>query len=325
MESTPDGEERRTSPPVLAGRYRVVRTLASADTGATFIVFDVRLRRWRTMDVPWPGQRTAAKRLIAQAEKLARLEHPAVERVVDLGAEGAIAFVVRDRLHGSLAEHLESRGALSPALAAATVIRIADGLEHAHSVGLLHGQIRPRLVRFADDAGVVLTGFGEIRVVDATTAGRVAEPWAHLAPEQVCAQLVPVAQAEERGTAGHPRQEPGLQLVLPGQGIVHRSAAAEHDDRRQAVVRPAQAVEPEQGREVVAQGDRGPPTHPVETVELGNPHPRIDYGDVRSGPDRSPHSHQLSPANEPMPMSDDNPKIGSVQAGNTTIPTAPRT
>jgi hypothetical protein len=39
-------------------------------------------------------------------------------------------------------------------------------------------------VRFADDAGVVLTGFGELRVVDATTAGRVAEPWAHLAPEQ---------------------------------------------------------------------------------------------------------------------------------------------
>jgi hypothetical protein len=48
----------------------------------------------------------------------------------------------------------------------------------------VHGQIRPRLVRFADDAGVVLTGFGELRVVDATTAGRVAEPWAHLAPEQ---------------------------------------------------------------------------------------------------------------------------------------------
>jgi serine/threonine protein kinase len=184
MDSAPDGEDRRPSPPVLAGRYRIIRTLTSADTGATFIVFDVRLRRWRTMDIPWPGQRTATKRLIAQAEKLARLEHPAVERVVDLGADGAVAFVVRDRLHGSLAEHLESRGALTPALAVATVVRIADGLEHAHSVGLLHGQIRPRLVRFADDAGVVLTGFGEVRVVDATTAGRVAEPWAHLAPEQ---------------------------------------------------------------------------------------------------------------------------------------------
>jgi len=184
MGSTPDQDELRGTPLILAGRYRIVRTLESVDTGATFLAYDVRLRAWRTLAVPWPGQRTAAKRLIAQAEKLARLEHPAVERVVDLGADGAITFVVRDRLHGSLAEHVENRGALSPALAATTVGRIADGLVHAHSRGLVHGQIRPRLVRFADDAGVVLTGFGELRVVDATTAGRVAEPWAHLAPEQ---------------------------------------------------------------------------------------------------------------------------------------------
>ncbi len=184
MRSTPDQDELQGTPLILAGRYRIVRTLESMDTGATFLAYDVRLRAWRTLAVPWPGQRTAQKRLVAQAEKLARLEHPAVERVVDLGADGAVTFVVRDRLHGSLAEHVESRGALTPALAASTVARIADGLVHAHSRGLVHGQIRPRLVRFADDAGVVLTGFGELRVVDATTAGRVAEPWAHLAPEQ---------------------------------------------------------------------------------------------------------------------------------------------
>jgi hypothetical protein len=48
---------------------------------------------------------------------------------------------------------------------------------------VLHGHLRPSVVRFAEDAGPVLTGFGVIPKIDGTTSGRSAEPWAHLAPE----------------------------------------------------------------------------------------------------------------------------------------------
>ncbi|MEQ1505248.1 MAG: serine/threonine-protein kinase, partial [Myxococcota bacterium] len=170
-------EPKKEPAPTLQGRYRVVRTLEATDLGATFLGYDLRLHRWRTIDVP--ADPAAGQRLVREAELLARLEHPAVERVIDMGEDGAISFVVRDRLHGSAAQFMP----MTPILAATVVLRVADGLVHAHTRGILHGNVRPSVVRFAEEGGPVLVGFGRVARLDVNTSGRSAEPWAHLAPE----------------------------------------------------------------------------------------------------------------------------------------------
>jgi serine/threonine protein kinase len=174
----PSSQSRPEAPPTLQGRYRLIRTLEASEHGASFLGYDLRLQRWRTIDVP--ADEAASRRLKNEAELLARLEHPAVERVVDVGDDGGIWFVVRDRLHGSAAEHLP----MPVPLAASLIMRISDGLAHAHSRGIFHGHVRPSVMRFSEDGGPVLVGFGRAPRLDGTTTGRQSEPWAYLAPEQ---------------------------------------------------------------------------------------------------------------------------------------------
>ncbi|MEQ1568018.1 MAG: hypothetical protein ABMA64_20430 [Myxococcota bacterium] len=176
--TTPSFEtKRREPPPTLQGRYRLVSTLEEGKRGTTFLGYDLRLHRWRAISVP--VDEPSSRRLALEAEILAKLEHPALERVVDLGEDGPISFVVRDRLHGSATNHLPMR----PALAAFVVQRIADGLSHAHGRGILHGHLRPSVIRFSDDGSPVLTGFADAPKLDVTASGRLAEGWAHIAPE----------------------------------------------------------------------------------------------------------------------------------------------
>lgn len=170
-------EPRRESAPTLQGRYRLVRTLAVSQLGATFLGYDLRLHRWRAIDVP--ADEDAARVLVGEAEVLARLEHPSIERVLDVGEDGAVAFVVRDRLHGTAAEHQP----MPATLATLVVARIAEGLAHANARGVVHGHIRPSAIRFSEDGSPVLTGFGRQTRLESSTSARSAEPWAHLAPE----------------------------------------------------------------------------------------------------------------------------------------------
>lgn len=181
---------RPDTPPSLQGRYTLYRTLDESERGAVFLGYDQRLLRWRAIEVPADAR--WAEKLRQEAEILARLEHPAVERVIDLGEDGPIAFVVRDRLQGSAAGHMPMR----PSIAAFVVLRIAEGLAHAHARGILHGHLRPSCVKFSDDGSPVITGFGRSTLPiealaaehggDRGPARSLAEEidgWAFLAPE----------------------------------------------------------------------------------------------------------------------------------------------
>ncbi|MBX2796456.1 MAG: protein kinase [Myxococcales bacterium] len=177
--STPEGPR----PPLLAGRYELLRTQGTDANTASILAWDIRLKRWRSVRVARPGDATAAERMVAVAQRAAQLEHPALERVIDVGKDGAISFVVRDRFVGSVAEHLARRGAVTPAWAVRIVARCAEGLAWAHSRDIIHGHPRPDVVQFAEDGEAVLTRFGQRAHLRDDEETRAGAPWAHLAPE----------------------------------------------------------------------------------------------------------------------------------------------
>ncbi|MEN0061432.1 MAG: protein kinase [Myxococcota bacterium] len=167
----------------LAGRYELMRTQATDANTASLLAWDTRLKRWRSIRVARPGDEAASRRMLAVAQWAAKLEHPALERVIDVGTDGTVVYVVRDRLVGSVSDHLRRRGGVAPEWALQVVTRCAEGLAWAHPRGIVHGHPRPDVVQFSEDGSAVLTSFGQRAVLRDTPETRAGADWAHLAPE----------------------------------------------------------------------------------------------------------------------------------------------
>jgi serine/threonine-protein kinase len=134
------------------------------------------------------GDGRAAERLRREARAAARLGHPGIARVLDLGEQDGRPYLVMELLQGeSLAARLARAGPLAPAAAASVVAAIADALEAAHRAGVVHRDIKP--------GNVFLTAAGEVKVLDfgiasaageaALTTGDLLGTPAYLAPERV--------------------------------------------------------------------------------------------------------------------------------------------
>ncbi len=140
------------------------------------------------------------RRFQAEAQLVARLEHPYIVPLYDYWREpGAAYLVMRLMRGGSLASVLEHR-ALSPAQTTAMVDQLGSALQTAHRSGVVHRDIKPANILIDDEGNAYLSDFGIAVGTDgATTDARVVRstldaPYA--APEQL-------DRGEVDGDVGH--------------------------------------------------------------------------------------------------------------------------
>ncbi|CAN5498296.1 hypothetical protein BH11CYA1_BH11CYA1_24180 [soil metagenome] len=140
---------------------------------------------------------TAWRRLQLEAQAIARMSHPNIIGIHNLGLHnGVLPFYVMDLLEGeNLADVLVRRGALSLEEALPIFIGVASGLGYAHKKGIIHRDIKPGnifLLNEKDSAGsnVKLVDFGiakfsgaESEVQNLTTAGEVFGSPYYMSPE----------------------------------------------------------------------------------------------------------------------------------------------
>jgi serine/threonine-protein kinase len=176
---------------VLGGRYRLRARLAAGGMGAVWVADDAVLGRQVAVKVlgeALAGDGLAAERLRREARAAARLGHPGVARVLDLGEDGGRPYLVMELLRGeSLAGRLARAGALPPAEAARVVAAAADALEAAHRAGIVHRDVKPGNVFLTRDGEVKLLDFGIASASNeaALTGGDLIGTAAYLAPERV--------------------------------------------------------------------------------------------------------------------------------------------
>lgn len=155
---------------VLRGRYRIRGMLGR---GAKSTVFEA-LDDFR-LDLPTMGQRLAIKVLNAgvtqrqdllaelqqEFQYLQLLSHPNIVRVHEFDRDGDVAFFTMELLNGALLSRVLSarNGIALPRAYALAVIRdVGAALAHAHSRGVVHGDINPQ--------NILITSEGELRVLD---------------------------------------------------------------------------------------------------------------------------------------------------------------
>jgi serine/threonine-protein kinase len=136
-------------------------------------------------------------RFLREARLAARLAHPNVIRVYDVGEDGDRPFIAMEYVDGeTLADMLARRGPLPPEDVVELGVQACRGLAAAHEAGLVHRDVKPQNLLLGRDGLLKLGDFGVAFGTEATrltTAGTVLGTAAYLAPEQARGEDVTAA------------------------------------------------------------------------------------------------------------------------------------
>jgi TolB-like protein/predicted Ser/Thr protein kinase/Tfp pilus assembly protein PilF len=171
------------------GRYRVTGVLGEGGMGVVYSAHDDRLDRTvaiKTLrtDTTDPSSR---ERLQREARAAARVNHPSICQLYELGEVDDEIFLAMELLQGeSLAQRL-SRGPLSPAEALPIALAVLAGLEALHRDGIIHRDLKPSNI-FLTPHGAKLLDFGVASVaVPDRTMTRLTTPGVLLGTPLYCA------------------------------------------------------------------------------------------------------------------------------------------
>ncbi len=167
--------------PDLAGtRYRLLERVARGGMGVVYAAEDEKLERrvaLKVLDVPGTDG-DLANRLMREARVLARLEHPGIVPVHDVGtlADGRVFYTMKFVEGQRLDKFIEAVESVQDRLR--LFLRICEAVAFAHARGVLHRDLKP--------ANIMVGPFGEVLVMDwglakilrseAQTADRAADP-----------------------------------------------------------------------------------------------------------------------------------------------------
>jgi hypothetical protein len=174
-------------------RFRVLERIGSGGMGTVYRAYDERLQRHVALK---ELQAADPDRVLREAQAAARLNHPAIVTLYELGEHGGRAVLVSELVPGETLATLEATGVLCDRDVAEITADLCDALAHAHARGVVHRDIKPQNVIVGDDprAGrrAKLMDFGIARIAGAptlTAAGEVVGTLAYMSPEQAEGEL----------------------------------------------------------------------------------------------------------------------------------------
>jgi hypothetical protein len=182
----------------VLGRYLLQRRLGAGGYGTVWLGWDEKLEREVAVKViPREEDGPAPVRAEREARVAARLNHPGIVSLYELGADDEATYLVSELVRGRTYAELLKGGALSDRDVARIGIALCQALEHAHTKGVIHRDVKPQNVMVvaepAAGAGFAkLTDFGVAHLAesDLTKTGDVVGTLAYMAPEQAEGQRI---------------------------------------------------------------------------------------------------------------------------------------
>ena len=183
---------------VLAGRYELGTVLGRGAMAEVRAGWDRRLGRAVAVKTLLPdlAERQDVRRSFeGEARAAARLAHPNVVAVFDVGEEEGVPFLVMEQVNGPTLEHELAGGPLDTGHVRRLGRELLAALGVAHAAGLVHRDVKPGNVLMAPDGSAKLADFGIAKAVagedataaqvDRTATGQVFGTVAYMAPERL--------------------------------------------------------------------------------------------------------------------------------------------
>jgi len=172
----------------LGGRYRIDAFLAEGGFGRVYRGYDPELDRPVAVKVAKATAVTSPD-LLQEARRVAKLRHPGIVPIHDVGHDEGIWFFVSDLMDGQTLADLSQKP--TPAEAGHLVAQVADALHYAHEQGFIHRDIKPSNILLDNQGRPQITDFGIAVTTEEITDRRLPRSGTlpYMAPEQVAGEV----------------------------------------------------------------------------------------------------------------------------------------
>jgi serine/threonine protein kinase/predicted ATPase len=190
MPQAPVSADMVPVPPAAFGRYLVRRELGAGGFGTVYLGHDSELDRPVAIKVLRAGsvQLPEGQRAAQEARRLARLRHPGIVGVHDIGIHEDQIYIVSDYLDGPDLDRWLRENRPTWAESARIAAAVADALAHAHARLVVHRDVKPANILLTAERAPVLVDFGLALDESLTGGGQrgvvSGTPW-YMSPEQI--------------------------------------------------------------------------------------------------------------------------------------------
>ena len=184
------GRGATTAPLVLDGRYEVGEVIAEGGMAQVRHGRDLKLKRdvaIKILRAQFAASPEFLDRFHREAELSARLAHPNLVSVFDVGQEGDLHFIVMELLPGRTLKDLTADGPLPAERAVELAREVALGMAFAHQRGLVHRDLKPQNVLLSESGHAKVADFGLALGSESTQLTQPGTVWGtvqYLSPEQ---------------------------------------------------------------------------------------------------------------------------------------------
>ena len=182
---------------VLSARYELLELIGNGGMADVYRAHDQLLDRIVAVKILHPQFRNDAEfieKFHREAQAAARLSHPDIVNIYDVGIEGDDHYIVMEYVRGNtLKDRIKEGGPLPVADALRIAREIADALSHAHSNHLVHCDIKPHNILLTEAGHAKVADFGIARAVTESTmtySGNIVGSVHYFSPEQAKGTII---------------------------------------------------------------------------------------------------------------------------------------